>query len=134
MDTSHVSLVSMTIRSDGFDHFRCDRPLSMGMNLGNMAKMLKCAGNEDIITMKAEDSCDTITFMFESPNQERISDFELKLMNIDSEQLGIPDEEYAATVKMPSSEFARIVLGYEHYRRHSGDQCDEGWHQVLNHW
>jgi proliferating cell nuclear antigen len=29
-------------------------------------------------------------------------------MDIDSEQLGIPDTEYAATVKMPSAEFQRI--------------------------
>ena len=43
-----------------------------------------------------------------SPSQERISDFELKLMDIDSEQLGIPDTEYAATVKLPASEFQRI--------------------------
>lgn len=50
-----------------------------------------------------------MTFMFETPNQERISDFELKLMDIDSEQLGIPDTDYAATVKMPSTEFARII-------------------------
>ena len=42
------------------------------------------------------------------PQQERISDFELKLMDIDSEQLGIPDTEYAATVKLPASEFQRI--------------------------
>ncbi len=49
-----------------------------------------------------------MTFMFESANQERISDFELKLMDIDSEQLGIPDTDYSATVKMPSAEFARI--------------------------
>mmetsp|Transcript_62443 Transcript_62443/g.92801 ORF Transcript_62443/g.92801 Transcript_62443/m.92801 type:complete len:172 (+) Transcript_62443:525-1040(+) len=34
---------------------------------------------------------------------------ELKLMDIDSEQLGIPDTEYKATVKMPSGEFQRIV-------------------------
>ncbi|KAH0445270.1 hypothetical protein IEQ34_025523 [Dendrobium chrysotoxum] len=59
--------------------------------------------------MKAEDQGDTVTFMFETPNQERISDFELKLMDIDSEQLGIPDTDYAATVKMPSTEFSRIV-------------------------
>lgn len=39
----------------------------------------------------------------------KISDFELKLMDIDSEHLGIPDTEYSAVVKMPSSEFARIV-------------------------
>jgi proliferating cell nuclear antigen len=30
MDTSHVALVSMTLRSDGFAHFRCDRNISMG--------------------------------------------------------------------------------------------------------
>lgn len=40
--------------------------------------------------------------------QDKISDFELKLMDIDSEHLGIPDTEYAATVKMPSAEFQRI--------------------------
>ena len=33
MDGSHVSLVSLHLRSDGFEHFRCDRPFSMGMNL-----------------------------------------------------------------------------------------------------
>jgi|TARA_B110000259_G_scaffold36670_1_gene41419 hypothetical protein len=29
--------------------------------------MLKCADNEDIITMKADDAGDVVTFMFESP-------------------------------------------------------------------
>jgi Proliferating cell nuclear antigen, N-terminal domain len=46
--------------------------------------------------MKAEDTCDAVSFMFEAPNQERIADFELKLMDIDAEQLGIPDTDYAA--------------------------------------
>lgn len=59
-------------------------------------RRVQCAGNEDIITMKAEDTCDAVSFMFEAPNQERIADFELKLMDIDAEQLGIPDTDYAA--------------------------------------
>lgn len=33
MDSSHVSLVSLSLKSDGFDKFRCDRNLTMGMNL-----------------------------------------------------------------------------------------------------
>ena len=33
------------------------------------SKMLKCAGNEDIITMKADDTGDVVTFMFESPGE-----------------------------------------------------------------
>ena len=41
MDSSHVSLVALLLRADGFEHYRCDRGLSMGMNLGNFAKMLK---------------------------------------------------------------------------------------------
>ncbi|CEF98408.1 Proliferating cell nuclear antigen,PCNA,N-terminal [Ostreococcus tauri] len=108
MDSSHVSLVSLKLHADGFAHYRCDRPLTMGMNLANMAKMLKCASNEDAITMKADDAGDVVAFMFESPGQEKISDFELKLMDIDSEHLGIPDTEYAVTIRMPSAEFKRI--------------------------
>nr|6O09_A Chain A, Proliferating cellular nuclear antigen 1 [Arabidopsis thaliana]6O09_C Chain C, Proliferating cellular nuclear antigen 1 [Arabidopsis thaliana]6O09_D Chain D, Proliferating cellular nuclear antigen 1 [Arabidopsis thaliana]6O09_F Chain F, Proliferating cellular nuclear antigen 1 [Arabidopsis thaliana]6O09_H Chain H, Proliferating cellular nuclear antigen 1 [Arabidopsis thaliana]6O09_K Chain K, Proliferating cellular nuclear antigen 1 [Arabidopsis thaliana] len=108
MDSSHVALVSLLLRSEGFEHYRCDRNLSMGMNLGNMSKMLKCAGNDDIITIKADDGGDTVTFMFESPTQDKIADFEMKLMDIDSEHLGIPDAEYHSIVRMPSNEFSRI--------------------------
>eukprot|EP00894_Picocystis_sp_ML_P000801 jgi/Pico_ML_1/51318/g2372.t1 len=68
MDSSHVALVSLLLRSEGFEHYRCDRNISMGMNLGNMSKMLKCAGNDDIITLKADDKGDSVTFMFESPS------------------------------------------------------------------
>ena len=32
----------------------------------------------------------------------------MKLMDIDSEHLGIPEAEYHAIVRMPSAEFARI--------------------------
>lgn len=31
--------------------------------------MLKCAGNDDAITMKADDAGDVMTFMFESPGE-----------------------------------------------------------------
>lgn len=34
---------------------------------------------------------------------------ELKLMEIDNEQMGIPDMEYKCTVKMPSGEYQRII-------------------------
>ncbi|KAJ0020673.1 hypothetical protein Pint_32617 [Pistacia integerrima] len=107
MDSSHVSLVSMLLRSKGFERYQCHRNVSMGINLGNMSKMLKCADNDDIITIKAEDHSDSVTFMFESPTQ-KISDFEMKLMDINCERVGIPDYEYNAIIRMPSAEFAKI--------------------------
>ena len=59
--------------------------------------------------MKAQDQADTVTFMFESPNQEKVSDYEMKLMNLDQEHLGIPETDYSAVIKMPSGEFQRVV-------------------------
>merc|ERR1711935_358070 len=82
--------------------------ISLGINLTSMGKVLKCCNNDDIVTLKADDQADTMTFMFENQSADRISDFELKLMDIDSEHLGIPDTDYKSTVKMPAAEFQRI--------------------------
>jgi len=35
--------------------------------------MLKCAGNDDIITMKADDNGDTVTFMFENKGASHLA-------------------------------------------------------------
>jgi proliferating cell nuclear antigen len=108
MDSSHVALVSLLLKSEGFESFRCDRNISLGINLGSMSKILKCASNDDVITIRADDDPDSVTFVFESPKQDRVSDYEMKLMNLDAEHLGIPDTEYACVIRMPSSEFTRI--------------------------
>lgn len=109
MDNSHVSLVNLNLRSDGFDNYRCDRGLTLGVNLASMSKILKCAANNDAITLKAQDDPDTMTLTFESEKSgERVSDYTMKLINLDQEHLGIPETEYSCVVKMPSGEFARI--------------------------
>ena len=109
MDSSHVSLCALVMRMEGFDHYRCDKNISLGLNTPNLAKILKCAGNDDIVTLKSEEGTDNLTMVFESPNQDRISDFELKLMDIDSEHLGIPETDYKCSVRLPASEFQRII-------------------------
>ena len=90
MDTSHVSLVAVQLRADGFQNFRCDRGITLGMNLANLTKILKCANNDDIITIKSPDDTDKMTLVFEAKNQTENSEYQLKLMNLDCEYLGIP--------------------------------------------
>jgi len=68
MDSSHVSLVTMLLKAEGFDPYRCDRNQSLGINLNSMNKILKCSGNDDVITIKADDGGDMVTFIFESPS------------------------------------------------------------------
>ncbi|TLD28407.1 hypothetical protein PspLS_03800 [Pyricularia sp. CBS 133598] len=108
MDNSHVALVSMMLKAETFSPYRCDRNIALGVNLTSLTKVLRAAQNEDILTVKAEDAPDTLNLSFESSENDRISEYDLKLMDIDQEHLGIPDTDYAATVTMPSAEFRRI--------------------------
>lgn len=39
---------------------------------------------------------------------EKISEFSLNLMHMDTEQLGIPDDAFTSECTMPAAEFARI--------------------------
>ena len=91
MDSSHVSLVALLLRKDGFAEYRADRNISLGLNLGSVSKILKCAANDDSVTVRADDDGDAATFVFEGKDGDRVSEFELKLMDIDSEHLGIPE-------------------------------------------
>jgi hypothetical protein len=108
MDNSHVALVSMLMRAEGFSPYRCDRNIALGINLVSLTKVLRAAQNEDILTLKAEDSPDVVNLMFESAETDRLSEYDIKLMDIDQEHLAIPETEYAATVSMPAAEFQRI--------------------------
>ncbi|OCK75800.1 proliferating cell nuclear antigen [Lepidopterella palustris CBS 459.81] len=108
MDNSHVALVSMMLKSESFSPFRCDRNIALGINLTSLTKVLRCAQNEDILTLKAEDAPDVVNLVFESAESDRLSEYDIKLMDIDQEHLGIPETEYAAVITMPSTEFQRI--------------------------
>lgn len=108
MDNSHVALVSMMLKAESFSPFRCDRNIALGINLSSLMKVLRCAQNEDILTLKAEDAPDVVNLVFESAEADRLSEYDIKLMDIDQEHLGIPETEYAATITMPSAEFQRI--------------------------
>jgi proliferating cell nuclear antigen PCNA len=123
MDSSHVSLVSLKLNAEGFDRFRCDRNVSLGLNLGSLSKILKCAGNDDIVTFKTEEGSDLITFVFEAGEMARVSEFDMKLMDIDSEHLTVPDQKYSCEIVMPSSEFQRICRDLAVL----GDTCTCGW-------
>ncbi|EIW78058.1 proliferating cell nuclear antigen [Coniophora puteana RWD-64-598 SS2] len=109
MDNSHVALVSVKLDALGFQRYRCDRPIPLGVNLASLTKVLKCAKDDDICVVKCSDDADVLNLTYEARSSDRIAEYDLKLMDIDSDTLGIPDTEYDARVTMPASEFTRIV-------------------------
>jgi len=108
MDSSHVALVSLLLRESAFSEFKCDRATSLGMNVDSLGKIFKMCGPTDSLKLRWQNDADTVNFQCESGQDDRISDFELKLMQIESEHMEIPEQQYKVVVKMPSAEFLKV--------------------------
>lgn len=108
MDTSHAALVAVELRRDGFEHFACERNHALGVNLGLMTRILKCANHDDKVTLKAEEGTDILTFLFEAQSGNESAEYKLKLMEISDEALAIPDTDYAANITIPAVKFQQV--------------------------
>lgn len=51
MDTSHVALVSLNLSMEGFETYRCDSQVILGLNIANLSKVMKLADASDSITL-----------------------------------------------------------------------------------
>jgi proliferating cell nuclear antigen len=69
MDNSHVALVAVRLHADSFKRYRCDRPLPLGVNLGSLTKVLKCAKDDDVCVLKAADEADVLSLTYESKSE-----------------------------------------------------------------
>merc|ERR1712007_421345 len=108
MDSSHVALVSLLLRESAFSEFKCDRATSLGMNVDALGKILKMCGPSDSLKLRWQNDADIVNFQCESGEDDRIADFDLKLMQIESEHMEIPEQQYKVVAKLPSSEFLKV--------------------------
>merc|ERR1711987_2410 len=108
MDSSHVALVSLLLRESAFQDFKCDRATSLGMNVDSLGKIFKMCGPTDSLKLRWQNDADTVNFQCESGEDDRIADFELKLMQIESEHKEIPEQQYKVVARLPSGEFQKI--------------------------
>ena len=108
MDTAHVALVSMNLDKNSFEKYNCTNPTTLGVNLGSIQKILKCGDSSDILTLQTTEDNSGLRFKFENQTNERFLEFQMSLMDIDSEHLSIEDSEPDASIELSCSEFTKI--------------------------
>jgi proliferating cell nuclear antigen len=108
MDGSHVALVSLNLSMEGFEHYRADTNMVLGVNVNLLAKVMKLADPADSITLSADDNATHLKLVFENPKTERTTEFTMNLIQLDNEHLAIPETEYSSVVSINSSEFTKI--------------------------
>jgi len=108
MDTSHVALVSLNLSMEGFESYRCDQNIVLGININNLSKVMKLADPADSITLSAGQDPSTLKITFDNPKTQRSTEFALNLITLDVEHLSIPDTEYSSLITINSNEFSKI--------------------------
>lgn len=109
VDGSHVALVHLRLDAKNFEEYVCTTPMHVGVNMLNLYKLLKVAGNNDTISFSIADS-DASELAIKIENNERRShtEFKLKLLDVDIEELNMPDIEFDSIITLPSAYFQRM--------------------------
>lgn len=69
MDSAHVSLVSLKMKEEGFEEYRCDKNTILGLNLVDFGKVLKLAKPNDIMTIISQEDTAYLTIKFENQSK-----------------------------------------------------------------
>mmetsp|Transcript_18803 Transcript_18803/g.20924 ORF Transcript_18803/g.20924 Transcript_18803/m.20924 type:complete len:258 (-) Transcript_18803:66-839(-) len=108
MDATHVSLVAFVLHGESIERYECNKPLKLGVNLPMLAKIVRCAANDAVMTLEVdEQDLEVLTIQFETPN--KLAQFSIRLLDLDADELKIPDTEFTATVTLNSSVFQQTL-------------------------
>jgi proliferating cell nuclear antigen len=69
MDSAHVSLVALQLNEGGFEEYRCDKPITLGINLTDFSKILKMALSDDVLTLKADEENSYLQITFNNKSK-----------------------------------------------------------------
>ena len=109
MDGSHVALVHMKLHAKNFEYFHCAGKIHVGLNMSNLYKLIKTVTNMDTITFFISNE-DRHDFGIKIENADKNSNtvFHLKMLDIDEQEIKIPDIQLDSVITMPSNDFQRM--------------------------
>lgn len=107
LDNAKVAMVDMFLTSENFEEYSCPDETIAGINITNMFKLLKFISNNDTLTMEIKTS-EYIDIRIENTTKKSDTKFQLKLLDINEDQIMAPDIEMNVSTTMPSVDFQRI--------------------------
>jgi proliferating cell nuclear antigen PCNA len=114
MDSSHVMLFEFVLPAHWFDVYEVTVPVKIGLSTSVLQRIMKVREKNQQVEWWFNDDDDALTIEFKSvekPGEEKEYDkaFQMCIMDIDSEMLQIPDNEYAADLEFTTKSFMKMI-------------------------
>lgn len=107
LDTARSALVDMFLSAENFEEYSCPTDVIAGVNISNTFKLLKTITNNDIISMEIKNK-EFIDITIQNENKKTVTKFQLKLLDINEDQIELPEIEMSVVTTMQSIDFQRI--------------------------
>ncbi len=110
MDGSHVCLFELSIISDWFSSYEVEKNQVIGVNCELIFKIFNCLEEfQSIEIIYNEGDKLKINLIPNEGVRGIVKEFEMPLVDIDSELLAIPDTDYSADIEINSNEFRELI-------------------------
>tara|TARA_Y100000389_G_scaffold59255_1_gene55303 strand:+ start:432 stop:1208 length:777 start_codon:yes stop_codon:yes gene_type:complete len=110
MDNSHVILVHLKLFADKFEYFKCNRPISIGINMLNFYKIIKTINNNDILSLFVyENDLNHLGIKLENAEKNTRTTYKINLLDLNNESFEIPEVTFNSVITLPSSDFQKII-------------------------
>ena len=107
LDTARVALIDMFLDANNFEEYYCEANIVAGINVTNMFKLLKFISNNDTLTVEIK-TREYLDIRIENTLKRSDTRFQLKLLDINEDQIDVPTINMAVVTTMPSIDFQRI--------------------------
>lgn len=113
MDSAHVSLVSVHLPVTLFDPWQLENDVVVGVQLEMLRKILKCSSSAhdqiQFVRTETDEVKNTLQILFESEKKKCNSAFNMKLMEIERDEMNVPAPDPHVSVTLTSAQYQRIM-------------------------
>jgi proliferating cell nuclear antigen len=120
MDKSNHIIAHVKLEAENFEHYYCKKDkIVVGANLIQLYKLVNMLEADDTLTMliHKNDYCDGIvthlTLQFDNGEIKQCTTHRLKLIDVDQEEIEIPEVTYCSIITLPSPDFQKIIRNFD---------------------
>lgn len=109
-DSSHIILIHLKLHAQKFEHFYCEKPVKIGINMLNFYKIVKTINSNDTLTIfMNKNNNNKLGIRIDNSEKNNKTIFEINLIELDNLGYGVPPVEFKSSITMPSSDFQKII-------------------------
>jgi proliferating cell nuclear antigen len=110
MDNSHIILVHLKLFAEKFEYYICNKPISIGINMLNLYKIIKTVNNNDVLTLFIyENNLNQLGIKIENIEKNTKTTYFLNLLDLNNDQFEIPEVEFNSVITLPSNDFQKLM-------------------------